>query len=71
MSPQRAVHIITEVAKAVDFAHAHHVVHRDITCTGTILSKSVVSSTFSGAAMRGPMPNRARGDTSRASPIRR
>ena len=27
VTPQRAVHIITHVAKALDFAHAHHVVH--------------------------------------------
>jgi len=27
MTPQRAVHIITHVAMALDFAHAHHVVH--------------------------------------------
>lgn len=38
MSPQRAVHIITEVAKAVDFAHAHHVVHRDIKPGNFLLS---------------------------------
>lgn len=25
MAPHRAVHIIAEVAKALDFAHAHHV----------------------------------------------
>jgi len=30
MAPQRAVHIIAEVAKALDFAHAHNVVHRDV-----------------------------------------
>jgi serine/threonine protein kinase len=41
MSPQRAVHIITEVAKAVDFAHAHHVVHRDIKPGNFLLSGPV------------------------------
>jgi Protein kinase domain len=29
MTAPRAVHIISEVAKALDFAHAHNVVHRD------------------------------------------
>ena len=30
MSPQRAVHIVTEVAKALDYAHARNLVHRDV-----------------------------------------
>jgi serine/threonine protein kinase len=30
MTPARAVYVVTEVAKALDFAHAHQVVHRDI-----------------------------------------
>jgi serine/threonine protein kinase len=30
MTPARAVHVVGEVAKALDFAHAHQVVHRDI-----------------------------------------
>ncbi len=30
MTAPRAVHIITEVAKALDFAHSHNVIHRDI-----------------------------------------
>lgn len=38
MTPQRAVHIITEVAKALDFAHAHNVVHRDIKPANFLLS---------------------------------
>jgi eukaryotic-like serine/threonine-protein kinase len=38
MAPQRAVHIITEVAKALDFAHAHQVVHRDIKPGNFLLS---------------------------------
>ncbi len=38
MTPQRAVHIITEVAKALDFAHDHHVVHRDIKPANFLLS---------------------------------
>lgn len=38
MTPQRAVHIITEVAKALDFAHAHEVVHRDIKPANFLLS---------------------------------
>lgn len=38
MTPQRAIHIITEVAKALDFAHAHNVVHRDIKPANFLLS---------------------------------
>lgn len=38
MTPQRAVHIIGEVAKALDFAHQHHVVHRDIKPANFLLS---------------------------------
>ncbi|WP_428338658.1 serine/threonine-protein kinase PknH/PknJ [Mycobacterium sp.] len=30
MTPARAVYVVSEVAKALDFAHAHQVVHRDI-----------------------------------------
>ena len=30
MTPERAVHIITEVARALDYAHSHGVVHQDI-----------------------------------------
>lgn len=38
MTPQRAVHIISEVAKALDFAHAHNVVHRDVKPANFLLS---------------------------------
>jgi serine/threonine-protein kinase len=38
MAPQRAVHIVAEVAKALDFAHAHNVVHRDIKPGNFLLS---------------------------------
>ncbi len=38
MAPQRAVHIIAQVAKALDFAHAHNVVHRDIKPGNFLLS---------------------------------
>lgn len=38
MTPMRAVHIVTEVARALDFAHAHHVVHRDIKPANFLLS---------------------------------
>lgn len=30
MSPQRAVHIVTEIGKALDYAHRHSVIHRDV-----------------------------------------
>ena len=30
MTPTRSVHIVGEVAKALDYAHAHHVIHRDV-----------------------------------------
>ena len=38
MTPARAVHIVTQVAKALDFAHAHTVVHRDIKPANFLLS---------------------------------
>lgn len=38
MTPQRAVHIIGEVAKALDFAHYRNVVHRDIKPANFLLS---------------------------------
>ncbi len=38
MNPARAVHIVTQVAKALDFAHAHNVVHRDIKPANFLLS---------------------------------
>ena len=38
MTPQRAVHIIGEVAAALDYAHGHHVVHRDIKPSNFLLS---------------------------------
>ena len=41
MTPQRAVHIITEVAKALDFAHARHVVHRDVKPANFLLAGPV------------------------------
>jgi len=41
MSPYRAVHIIAEVAKALDYAHAHQVVHRDIKPANFLLSGAI------------------------------
>jgi len=38
MSPQRAVHVIAEVAKALDHAHSHDVVHRDVKPANFLLS---------------------------------
>jgi eukaryotic-like serine/threonine-protein kinase len=41
MTPQRVVHILAEVAKALDFAHAHNVVHRDVKPANFLLSGAV------------------------------
>ncbi len=38
MTPARAVHIVTHVAKALDFAHSRNVVHRDIKPANFLLS---------------------------------
>jgi eukaryotic-like serine/threonine-protein kinase len=38
MTPARAVHIVGEVAKALDYAHHHKVVHRDIKPANFLLS---------------------------------
>jgi serine/threonine protein kinase len=39
MTPARAVHIVNEIAKALDYAHRHNVVHRDIKPANFLLSK--------------------------------
>ena len=41
MTPARAVHIITEVAKALDYAHENNVVHRDVKPANFLLSGPV------------------------------
>lgn len=38
MSPPRAVHIVAEVAKALDYAHGRNVVHRDVKPANFLLS---------------------------------
>ena len=38
MTPARAVHVIEEIAKALDFAHQRHVVHRDVKPANFLLS---------------------------------
>ena len=38
MTPARAVHIVAEVAKALDFAHSRNVVHRDVKPANFLLS---------------------------------
>ncbi|HWF70363.1 MAG TPA: sensor domain-containing protein [Mycobacterium sp.] len=38
MTPERAVHVVGEIAKALDYAHWHNVVHRDVKPGNFLLS---------------------------------
>ncbi len=38
MTPIRAIHIVSEIAKALDYAHRRHVIHRDVKPANFLLS---------------------------------
>ncbi|UFS99636.1 protein kinase domain-containing protein [Nocardia huaxiensis] len=46
LAPQRAVHIITEVAKALDHAHATSVLHRDVKPANILLTHGASEQVF-------------------------
>jgi eukaryotic-like serine/threonine-protein kinase len=41
MTPDRAIHVVGEVAKALDYAYRHNVIHRDIKPANFLLSGPV------------------------------
>lgn len=44
MTPQRAIHIVAEVAKALDYAHQRNVVHHDVKPANLLLSDEIGDS---------------------------